>query len=106
MVAHEDAAAVGGNILKSADLNPDTRSAYPRIRDPHRNAVKQTDVPNQQRIGNTDNPGNRAQCEINKNQFEGGEHTTFQHTAVASRPADQTLGVADLCAAMAAGTFW
>src|SRR6266481_4278638 len=83
MVAHEDATAASGNILKSADLNFDTSSANTRIRDPHRDPVEKADVSNQQRVRNTYNSGNRAKGEINKNQLEGGEHTTFQHTPVA-----------------------
>src|ERR1700751_4192020 len=83
MVAHEDATAAMGNILQSADLNLDTGRTHTRIRDPHRDTVEKADISNQQRIGNADNSGNWAEREINKNQLESGEHTTFQHTSAA-----------------------
>src|SRR5215469_9222513 len=91
MVAHEDATATRGNILKSADLNLDTGCPHAGIRDPHPNSVKKTDISNQQRVGNADDSGNRAERQINKNQLESGEHTTFQHTSAASLPAESDV---------------
>ena len=39
------------DIFESGDVDPNTSSPHPSVRDPHRNAIEPGDVPDQQRVG-------------------------------------------------------
>ena len=68
-------------MFETGDLHLDARRTYTSVSDPHRDTIEWTDIPNQKRIWDAEKASWQAQREIDKDQFKGCEHTTFQHTA-------------------------
>jgi len=69
VVAHEDAAASGGDVFGAGDLGADAGGADTGAHDPHGDAIERVDVPDEETVRNAQNPGDRAEGEVDKDHF-------------------------------------
>ena len=103
MIAHEDAASACRDIFESTDIDLDAGRSDACGRNPHRNAIEPAHIANQQRVGDSNDPGDRTKSEIDKDELEGREHTTFKDTVVAT---ELPFYLVELRPAIAFGSFW